>query len=200
MMKWPMMARLFLLCAAVGVALVGAQSQEDIFHAVRDNAPVSIGKFLESGVDINETGPGGQTPLMHAVLTGNAKSAEFLISKGADATIPEKDGYTPMHGAGFQGRPEIAEMLIKHGLNPSDRHTDGFTPIHRACWGGQPRHTEMVRLLLLNGVPHDEKDGKGKTPLENVRGNMGTKHLLEAWEKGNAHKQPDHLKGHVKKD
>ena len=82
-----------------------------------------------------------------------------------------------MHGAGFQGRAEIAQMLIDHGLDPSHRHTDGYTPIHRACWGDENRHTLMVRTLVKAGVPFDEKNSHGQTPLELTK-NEGTRKYL----------------------
>ena len=165
-----------LVCGAYSVS-------DDIFEAVRKDSEQQIRTAIDAGVDINTIGPGGQTPLMHAVLSGKLKAVNALLQLGADTTIGEKDGYVPIHGAGFQGRAEIAQALIDHGVDPSHQHSDGFMPIHRACWGQEKRHTETVRVLLENGVPHDQNANNGETPIIAAKkmGNKKTVKLLEKW-------------------
>ena len=160
-----------------------ASNAMDIFDAVRKNSAKDIEAAINSGENIDATGPGGQTPLMHAVLQGKEKSVAALLHLGADTSIGEKDGYTPMHGAGFQGRASIAKALIAHGLDPSDQHRDGFMPIHRACWGGEQRHTDTVKVLLESGVPFNLAAKNGETPLSAAKshGNKKTSKLLKDW-------------------
>mmetsp|Transcript_63156 Transcript_63156/g.116508 ORF Transcript_63156/g.116508 Transcript_63156/m.116508 type:complete len:222 (+) Transcript_63156:337-1002(+) len=161
----------------------------NIWQAVSHDKPRNIEITLESGEDINVIEKrSGQTPLMKAVLTGKEKSVTYLLERGADPHIPEKDGYTPLHAAALKGHVGITKILCDHGLDVHEMHKDGMTPLHHAVIGHTKQHTDTAAELLKCGAKWDEPTMDGRTPIQLVHTNVGTKRLLNRFVKGRVRK------------
>jgi len=82
--------------------------EDELWLAARRGSLKSVKQFVESGVNINETGKSQQrTPFYHAVFCGHADVVEYLIVKGAH----DDDGT-----AFIAANTEIREILNQAGL------------------------------------------------------------------------------------
>ncbi|MEW5677203.1 ankyrin repeat domain-containing protein [Flavobacterium enshiense] len=111
------------LVAATNVALasnVGTSTSSNVaivkydvkplFVAISKGDVATVKKFVEYGVDVNET-VNGMTPLMFAVRYNNPEIAKFLIEKGADITLKNNNGYTALRLAEESKSNAVAEII-----------------------------------------------------------------------------------------
>ena len=88
--------------------------------------------------------------------------ARLLVNRGADVNARDKQGCTPLVVAAQWGQADAAAYLIKVGADFRifDRHDD--SALHWAAYKG---NVEIVGLLHHLGLPLDDADGYGQTPL-----------------------------------
>ena len=72
----------------------------------------TVKKFIEYGVDINETS-NGLTPLMFAARYNKAEIISLLISKGADVKTKDEKGFTALKYAELSNANEAILVLKK---------------------------------------------------------------------------------------
>ncbi|ESU20225.1 hypothetical protein FEDK69T_27370 [Flavobacterium enshiense DK69] len=78
--------------------------------AISKGDVATVKKFIEYGVDVNET-KNGMTPLMFAARFNNAEIAKFLIEKGADVSAKDLNGRTALQLAEATKATEVAEII-----------------------------------------------------------------------------------------
>lgn len=81
-----------------------------LFVAISKGDVVTVKKFIEYGIDVNET-KNGVTPLMIAVRYNNAEIAKFLIEKGADVDAKDLNGRTALQLAEAAKATQVAEVI-----------------------------------------------------------------------------------------
>ncbi|WP_035678662.1 ankyrin repeat domain-containing protein [Flavobacterium limnosediminis] len=81
-----------------------------LFVAISKGDVATVKKFVEYGVDVNET-KNGMTPLMFAVRYNNAEIAKILIEKGADISVKDPNGRTALQLAEAVKATQVAEVI-----------------------------------------------------------------------------------------
>jgi hypothetical protein len=97
--------------------------------------------------------------------------AKALIAAGADPKLKAQDGTTLLMAAAGSGH--LAMVKYAYGLDPDVKAvtTTGGTVMHAAVTGSlaisaQPQICEVVQFLADKGVPLDERDARGRTPID----------------------------------
>ena len=155
-----------------------AESNDDMFAAVKSRNAPEVRRLLAAGADVNGRDDRGATPLVWAAVTGSREIAELLIARGADVNAKDRSGFTPLHVAAYQSRREVAELLIAKGAEVNARSTAGWTPLHKAMErlaNPEVMHqaspsdvaamVSVVELLLANGADLNAKSTFNMTPL-----------------------------------
>ncbi len=114
---------------------------------------------------------GGQTPLLLAAKYNRVDVMRALIEAGADIKAQAQDGTTLFLAAVGSGHVEAARYAYQFDKNIQAVDDEGGTAMHQAVSGTwqmatQPEVTELVQYLAGLGVPLDELDHKGKTPID----------------------------------
>lgn len=81
-----------------------------LFVAISKGDVATVKKFVEYGVNVNES-KNGMTPLMYAARYNNAEIAKFLIEKGADISAKDNNGYTALKLAEGGNATQVAEVI-----------------------------------------------------------------------------------------
>lgn len=81
-----------------------------LFVAISKGDVATVKKFVEYGVDVNES-KNGMTPLMYAARYNNAEIAKFLIEKGADISAKDNNGFTALKLAEGGKATQVAEVI-----------------------------------------------------------------------------------------
>ena len=135
---------LFLL--ALGAVLVVAvacdeQHYPPLIQAARTGSLDTMTLLLDSGADVNLTGPTGDdwdaTPLQHAILARQPGAVRLLLDRGADpnrAAGPKSPA--PLLLAAGDIDPTFVNLLLAHGANPTIEDELGGTPLSRAVSAG----------------------------------------------------------------
>ena len=113
---------------------------------------------------------GEQTPLMLAARANQLAAMKALIAGGADPKLKAQDGSTLLMAAAGSGHLPIVKYayeLDQDARATTDNHS---TVMHAAVTGTtlnatQQEVCEVVQFLADKGVPLDEKDARGRTPL-----------------------------------
>lgn len=118
----------------------------------------------ESG-DVNAIDVDGRNALHHATQRGNVEAVKLLIDAGCSIeTVYFNRSWqqhrTPLVEALCRPSTEIALLLLDHGADPMNERAS--SPIHIAA--NQAQYDVVARLLDL-GVPVDQPDSQGWTPL-----------------------------------
>ena len=81
-----------------------------LFVAISKGDLATVKKFVEYGVDVNES-KNGMTPLMYAARYNNAEIAKFLIEKGANIWAKDNNGYTALRLAEGGNATKVVEVI-----------------------------------------------------------------------------------------
>jgi ankyrin repeat protein len=186
------------VCTPVLLAQTPETPSDALYSAIRDNNLAKIQALLDGGADVNAGDPrGGSTPLMHAASAGSVESMRLLIDRkanvnavnsagatalmmavtdidkvrlllgaGADVNVATKRGRTALLLAALSDRSApIVRMLMANGANPKAVDVLKVTALGAATVGGD---LETIQLMVDAGVPIDDPDFAGFTPLMNA--------------------------------
>ena len=114
---------------------------------------------------------GEQTPLLLAAKFNQVDVMRVLIEAGADTKLKAQDGTTLFLAAAGSGHVEAAKYAYEFDKDVKAVDSLGFTAMHESMSGTgrlatQPELTELVQYLADIGVPLDEVDSRGRTPIQ----------------------------------
>jgi len=114
---------------------------------------------------------GEQTPLLLAAKYNQVEVMRVLIDAGADTKLKAQDGTTLFLAAAGSGHVEVAKFAYQFDKDVKAVDGLGFTAMHESVSGTgrlatQPELTELVQFLADVGVPMDEVDSRGRTPIQ----------------------------------
>jgi ankyrin repeat protein len=115
--------------------------------------------------------PGEQTPVMMAARANHEDVMKLLLAGGADPALKADDGTTLLMSSVGSGHVEIVKFAYTLDKNVKAVTTRGSTLMHAAVTGTTTNSTqkevcEVVQFLADIGAPLDEKDGRGRTPMD----------------------------------
>jgi ankyrin repeat protein len=114
---------------------------------------------------------GQLTPLLLAARNNHVEVMRALINAGADTKIKGQDGAGLFLAASSSGRVEVARYAFEFDKDAKAVDKNGFTAMHEAVGNPgsgatQEERVELVQYLADIGVPLDEKDARGRTPIQ----------------------------------
>jgi ankyrin repeat protein len=92
-----------------------------------------------------------------------------LIEGGADTKLKAQDGTTLLLAAAASGYVAAAKYAFEFDKDVKAVDNGGRTAMHEVVSGGsasQADMTDLVQYLADIGVPLDEKDARGRTPIQ----------------------------------
>lgn len=144
-----------------------------------------VRKLVSKGADLNArtektmgSGPayfralsGEQTPLLLAAKYNQVDVMRVLIEAGADTKLKAQDGTSLFLAAAGSGHVGAAKYAYEFDKDVKAVDSLGFTAMHESVSGTgrlatQPELTELVQYLADIGVPLDEVDSRGRTPIQ----------------------------------
>lgn len=153
--------------------------------AAQEGSLELVRKLVSKGADLNartakintpDTGffralAGEQTPLLLAAKYAQVEVMRILIDAGADTKLKAQDGTTLFLAAAGSGHVEVAKFAYEFDKDVKAVDSLGFTAMHESVSGTgrlatQPELTELVQYLADIGVPLDELDKRGRTPIQ----------------------------------
>jgi ankyrin repeat protein len=185
---------------------------DSFYATIRANDVVKLAGMLKSGVNPNTPEPrGGTTPLMHAAASGSLEAMTLLLDNGASVNTANAAGLTALmmsvtdidkvrlllargadvNAATKRGRTAvllaamsepsaaIVRLLLSKGADPKVVDVLKVNALHAAVRGGD---NETIRLFVDAGIPIDDADFTGSTPLISAAfsGNLAAARLLLA--------------------
>jgi uncharacterized protein len=114
---------------------------------------------------------GEQTPLMMAARANKEDIMRLLIAAGADPKLKAQDGTTLLMSAAGSGHVGVVKYAYEFDQDVKAVASTGATAMHAAVTftlanAAQPEVCEVVQFLADKGAPLDEKDARGRTPIE----------------------------------
>jgi ankyrin repeat protein len=144
-----------------------------------------VKKLISKGADLNaktakapppEEGvfrraAGEQTALLLAAKFNHVDVMRALIDAGADVKLKNEDGAGLFLAAAASGHATAARLAYQYDKDVKAVDHFGFTAMHESMSGTanlatQPELTELVQYLADIGVPLDEPDNRGRTPIQ----------------------------------
>lgn len=89
---------------------IGDYDVTPLFVAISKGDIATVKKFIEYGVDVNES-KNGMTALMYAARFNNPEIAQLLIEKGADLSAKDYNGFTALKHAEGGNATKVAEII-----------------------------------------------------------------------------------------
>ena len=94
-----------------------------------------------------------------------------LIAGGADPKLKAQDGSTFLMAAVGSGHVEMVQFAYEHDPDVKVTTDTGSTLIHASVTGTLQQSTQaevckVVQFIADKGAPLDEKDGRGRTPID----------------------------------
>jgi ankyrin repeat protein len=116
-------------------------------------------------------GANGQfTPLLLAAKNDHVDVMKALIAAGADPKAKGQDGTTLLLASATSGHRDAAEYAYQFDKDVKAVDDGGNTAMHKSVSGGAPASqdnmVDLVQFLADIGVPMDELDKRGRTPIK----------------------------------
>ncbi|MGD2135979.1 MAG: ankyrin repeat domain-containing protein [Gemmatimonadales bacterium] len=165
---------LLLLCLVVSAATPAAHAQtpqQDSLEALLEAAGAGdvdrVRALLAYGVDLHAgvSADRPATPLHRAAEAGRAEVIDMLLAAGANVNAGDVVGASPLHWAAQSGNRAIVELLLARGADAGNATDGGVTALHYVAESEAPGAWDVAEMLLRNGVPVNEQDFEGATPL-----------------------------------
>jgi ankyrin repeat protein len=140
-----------------------------------------VKKLLAKGADLNARNaptkmagfrpiPGELTPLLMAARGNHVEVMRALIEAKADITAKGQDGAGLLLAAAGSGRVEAAKYAFQFDKDVKavdiNRRTAMHYTVSNPRGATQDEMVELVQYLADIGVPLDEKDARGRTPIQ----------------------------------
>jgi len=114
---------------------------------------------------------GEQTPLMMAAKANQVDAMKALIAAHADTTLKASDGSTLLMAAVGSGHVEAVQYAYEFDKDVKATTDSGASVVHVSVTGTlgastQPEVCKVIQFLADHGAPLDEKDGRGRTPID----------------------------------
>ena len=111
---------------------------------------------------------------MLALRGNHLDVAAALVAAGADTKVKAQDGSSLLMAAVSSGHVEAVKYAWQFDQDPKVVTDNGTTLMHASVTGtvgagtleDQLRVCEVVSFLASHGAPLDEKNAKGKTPID----------------------------------
>lgn len=136
-------------------------------EAIRLDDEKVIELLVKFGLDLNF-----DNPLEVALKRGSTKSIEVLLKNGAKLEGPQWKKSSPAEtvflSTPVDSRQEALQLLVEYGLDTGFRNDRGQNLLHLLAYHTDrdyPGAVKLAELLLGVGVPLDEPDRSGLTPL-----------------------------------
>jgi ankyrin repeat protein len=116
--------------------------------------------------------PGEMTPLMIAARTDQPAIMKALIEHHADPKPKAQDGTTLLMSAAGSGHVDVVKYAYEFDQDVKAATDTGDTIAHVAVSGTlgpaatQQDICEVIQFLFDNGAPIDEKNARGRTPMD----------------------------------
>ncbi len=108
------------------VALIGVTSgcnrapqktYSSLYLAAHAGDLAAVKKMVESGADINESGPKKMTPLMAGLVSQNQSLVDYLLEKGAKTDSVDERGWNIVHFAASNNNVKMLKLLDSKGMD-----------------------------------------------------------------------------------
>jgi uncharacterized protein len=114
---------------------------------------------------------GEQTPLLLAARSNHVDVMRALIEAGADPKMKAQDGASLLLSAAASGRVPATKYAFEFDKEVKAVDKAGRTAMHMCVSNAgsgatQTEMTELAQYLADIGVPLDEKDARGRTPIQ----------------------------------
>lgn len=167
--------------------------------AAEVNQPKIMELLLALKPDINIVNTLNQTPLHYAVKYNNYDNAESLIKLGAEMKVRDLEGNTPIFYAIENGNIGMIRLLYNNGSGLINKNKNLDNALHH-CVKKCPDNKDTIaiyRFLLERGVPVEQINNDGKTPLELIKDKLDLYHKKEKFNVTNVESnelEPSHQK------
>src|SRR5450759_3804676 len=114
---------------------------------------------------------GEQTPLLVAAEANRPEAMRALVAGGADAKLKAQDGTTLLMAAAGRGNVEAVKYAYELDPTVTAVNATTSTVMHASVAGTMQNSTraeicKLIQFLADKGAPLDEKDGRGRTPID----------------------------------
>jgi ankyrin repeat protein len=114
---------------------------------------------------------GEQTPLMAAAKANRPEAMRALVAGGADPKLKAQDGTTLLMAAAGSGHLEAVRYAYELDPDVKAMNAANSTVMHASVAGTmqnstQPEICKVIQFLADKGAPLDEKDVRGRTPID----------------------------------
>lgn len=138
--------------------------RELLFTAVQQGHANLIQILQEKGFDLTQQKLDGETLLFVAASHGYVPIVHLLIAQGADANQPNSNGETPIVGAARYDHLEVVQTLLERGeAKLGEISNDKRAELLIAA--ALRENLGFLQFFIDKGVPPDQMDSKGRTPL-----------------------------------
>ena len=137
-----------------------------IWGAIHEGDMDYIKEKMDSGINVNSTGPEGETMVNIAIWTEQPEVLRFLIERGADPSQEDSHGQTPLEAA-FSAESrgvELLQILIGAGVDVNTRTSNQQKPLGAVIEARHMNREDRVRMaeqLVAAGArlsPESEDD------------------------------------------
>jgi ankyrin repeat protein len=151
----------------------------------------AISWLAEHAAEVDAPGFLKGTALGFAVQSGDLETAALLLRLGAAANPPTAEsGGTPLASAACIANPDLVELLLQHGADPKPVLVGTLATLDLAAFQMGQYHrrrnamleklpllrlpaqpgdrAKVIRLLVAAGMPLEQPDARGMTPLLNA--------------------------------
>jgi len=137
-------------------------------HLATEDAQLIQHLLSRDDINIDIPDAKGITPLMQTVATGSTDAIAALIMGGADVDAQGKDGKTAVFFLALREGIEktIVQTLVNAGADLSHQDDKGNNILHILALAKESEDVKSsISQLSEHGVPVDQKNNQGHTPL-----------------------------------